>query len=160
MSRRDTGLRSVQLERWLPAPPGQVWRALTESRLIARWLMANDFQPRLGHRYTLQAAPLPHWNGVLDCQVLLLEPPQRLMHSWNASAEEAARGPKTVVSYTLAAESGGTRLQLSHTGFRIEEGGRWQAAEQHWPRFLDELARVVAALAADGDETREGAGPM
>ena len=159
MSRREAALRSVQQERWLAAPPDEVWRALSESRLIARWLMANDFQPRLGHRFTLQAAPLPHWNGVLDCQVLLLEPPRRLMHSWNASAEEAARGPKTVVSYTLAPDSGGTRLQLAHTGFRIEEGGRWQAAQQHWPRFLDALARVVADLPKDGDETHPGAAP-
>jgi uncharacterized protein YndB with AHSA1/START domain len=149
MSARAAALRTVQLERYLPAPPERVWRALTEPRLIAQWLMQNDFEPRLGHRFTLRAEPLPHWNGVADCQVLLLEPAQRLMHSWNGSAEEAARAPRTVVSWTLRGEGAGTQLHLTHSGFRIEEGGRWQAAAQHWPQFLDALERVVAQLASD-----------
>jgi hypothetical protein len=68
------------------------------------------------------------------------------MHSWNASAEEAARGPRTVVTYTLSAANGGTALQVMQSGFRIEEAGRWQAAEQHWPRFLDQLLVVVTEL--------------
>lgn len=149
MSPRRQSLRSVQLERWLAAPPEGVWRALTESRLLQRWLMENDFQPRVGHRFTLRAAPLPHWNGIADCEVLLLAPPQQLMHSWNASAEEAARGPRTVLTYTLTRANDGTRLQVTQSGFRIEEDGRRHAAEQHWPRFLDRLEAVVAGLAED-----------
>ena len=159
MSARPGALRTVQLERYIPAPPAQVWRSLTESRLIAEWFMQNDFQPLPGHRFTLRAEPLPHWNGVADCQVLLVEPAQELMFSWNASAEEAARGPNTVVHWTLRAEGAGTRVQLAQSGFRVEEGGRAQAAAQHWPGFLQALERVVLTLEAELESERDQRGP-
>jgi len=76
----------------MPHPPGKVWRALTQGPLIEEWLMQNDFQPVVGHRFDFRAAPIPHWNGVVDCQVLVVEPNQRLFYSWNASGEKAAGG--------------------------------------------------------------------
>jgi uncharacterized protein YndB with AHSA1/START domain len=57
--------------------------------------MQNDFQPVVGHRFNFRATPMPHWNGVTDCEVLIVEPNKRLSYSWNASGEEAAKGPKT-----------------------------------------------------------------
>ena len=36
--------------------------------------MKNDFQPVVGHTFNFRATPMPHWNGVTDCQVLVVEP--------------------------------------------------------------------------------------
>ncbi len=44
--------------------PEKLWRALTQPHLIAEWLMKNDFQPVLGHRFDLSA----NW-GVVACRV-------------------------------------------------------------------------------------------
>lgn len=142
---------SVRLERVMAYAPDRIWRALTERSLIEQWLMKNDFEPLVGHRFQLHATPLPYWNGVADCQVLLVEPPHRLIYSWNASDREAARGPKTVVTITLApldtgASAAGTRLWLQQAGFRVEEGGRYQEARIHWQQFLERLEGVVAGL--------------
>src|ERR1700732_356547 len=93
--------RSLVIEREVSHPPEKIWRALTESPLIEEWLMKNDFQPFVGHRFNLRSTPMPHWNGVTDCEVLVVEPHARLSYSWNASGEEAARGLKTVVTWTL-----------------------------------------------------------
>jgi len=60
-----------------------------------------DFQPIVGHKFNLRATPMPHWNGVTDCRVLIVEPQQRLSYSWNVSGEEPASGLKTVVTWTL-----------------------------------------------------------
>ena len=57
--------------------------------------MKNDFQPVVGHRFQFRATPQPHWNGVIDCEVLVVEPYQRLSYSWNPPGEEAAGGLKT-----------------------------------------------------------------
>ena len=51
---------SVVIEKELPHPPEKVWRALTQGALIEDWLMHNDFEPTVGHEFTLRAAPTPH----------------------------------------------------------------------------------------------------
>jgi uncharacterized protein YndB with AHSA1/START domain len=80
--------RSVIVERELPHPPEKVWRALTQAALMEEWLMKNDFEPVVGHRFNLRSQPMPHWNGVTDCEVLVVEPYKRLSYSWNASGNE------------------------------------------------------------------------
>src|SRR5581483_6320776 len=93
--------QSIVVERTMPHTPEKVWRALTTSELIADWLMKNDFQPVVGHRFNFRATPIPGmWNGVTDCEVVSVEAPRRLVYSWNASGEEAQDGLKTTVTWT------------------------------------------------------------
>jgi DNA-binding transcriptional ArsR family regulator len=49
-----------------------------QSLLIEQWLMQNDFRPVVGHRFNFRTTPMPHWNGVVDCEVLVVEPHERL----------------------------------------------------------------------------------
>lgn len=92
MTKPTASTRSLIVEREFPHPPNKVWRALTEGPLIEGWLMKNDFRPVAGHRFTFRATPMPNWNGVTDCEVLAIEPNERLSYSFNASGEEAANG--------------------------------------------------------------------
>ena len=138
--------RSLVVEQDMPHPPEKVWRALTQGALIEEWLMANDFQPVVGHRFTFHATPMGHWNGVTDCQVLVVEPPERLSYSWNASGDEAVNGLKTVVTWTLTAAPGGTHLRMEQLGFRPEDEGNYRGAAYGWQRFVGGLERVVAGL--------------
>ena len=108
--------------------------------------MKNDFQPVVGHRFNLRAAPTPHWNGVTDCEVLVVEPHARLSYSWNASGEEAAKGLKTVVTSTLTPTRNGTHVRMEQSGFRPEEEANYQGANYGWQRFFGGLERVVAGL--------------
>ena len=80
--------RSVVVEREMLHPPEKVWRASTEGPLIEQWLMKNDFQPVVGHRFQFRAMRQPHWNDVIECEVLVVEPYQRLSYSWNLQGEE------------------------------------------------------------------------
>ncbi|MBI3972699.1 MAG: SRPBCC domain-containing protein [Chloroflexi bacterium] len=138
--------RSLVVERLLPHPPEKIWRALTESPLIEEWLMKNDFQTVVGHRFNFRATPMPHWNGATDCEVLVVEPNERLSYSWNASGEEAANGLKTVVSWTLTPTKGGTLVRMEQSGFRPEEEASYQGATYGWQQFFGGLERVVAGL--------------
>jgi uncharacterized protein YndB with AHSA1/START domain len=61
--------RSIVIEREMPHAAEKIWRALTQGPLIEEWLMKNDFQPLVGHSFNFRAAPMPHWNGIVDCQV-------------------------------------------------------------------------------------------
>ena len=140
------GTRSLVIEREMPYPPEKVWRALTQGPLIEEWLMKNDFQPVVGHKFNFRTTPMPHWNGVVDCRVLVVEPCKRLSYTWNASGEETVSGLKTVVTWTLTPTKGGVLVRMKQSGFRPEDESAYHGASYGWQRFIDGLERVVAAL--------------
>jgi len=110
--------RDLRLERVYPQAPERVWRALTDRRALASWLMETDFEPRLGHRFTFRAKPQPGWDGVTYCEVTELDPPRRLAYTWRGgSGEGQPLTLDTIVRFTLTPEGAGTRLVLEHLGF-------------------------------------------
>lgn len=132
--------RSVVIEREMPHPPEKIWRALTEGTLLKQWLMDNDFQPVVGHRFTFRSTPMPNWNGVIDCEVLVVEPDKKLSYRWSAL------GLESVVVWTLAATQGGTRLRMEHSGFRPDQQAAYKGANYGWQKFIAGLEPVVAGL--------------
>jgi uncharacterized protein YndB with AHSA1/START domain len=146
---RTPETKSIVVERLMPHAPEKIWRALTDTALIADWLMQNDFAPRVGHRFNFRAKPIPNmWNGVADCEVLALEPPHRLAYSWCASGEEAADGLRTVVTWTLTPEAGGTRVRMEQAGFRPQDELGFRSMGGGWPRIVERLEQVAGALSA------------
>jgi len=135
--------RSVVVERVMPHPPEKIWRALTQTALLEDWLMKNDFQPTIGARFTFRTQPMPHWNGVVDCEVLAVEPHQRLSYSWNA-----AGGLQTTVTWTLVPVEGGTRLRMEQSGFGPQDDNNYKGAAYGWQRNVDSLEKVLARLAS------------
>jgi uncharacterized protein YndB with AHSA1/START domain len=132
--------RTLVIERELAQPPEKIWRALTQSPLIEEWLMTNDFEPVVGHRFNFRATPVPNWNGVIDCEVLLVEPNSRLSYSW------ASFGLQSVVTWTLTPTKGGTHIRMEHSGFRSEEDASYKGATYGWQKFIGSLQRVVGGL--------------
>ncbi len=146
-------IRTLIVEKEMPHAREKVWRALTQGPLIEEWLMANDFQPIVGHKFTLRAKPMPHWDGVIDCEVLRVEPHHRLSYSWNAL------GLKSVVTWVLTARGAGTLIRMEQTGFRSEEDANYKGATYGWQKFITNLERVLGSWtdgvnqAADADRT-------
>jgi uncharacterized protein YndB with AHSA1/START domain len=105
--------RDVHLEYEYPYPPDAVWRAITDPELMASWLMKNDFQLRVGHKFRFTAPPQPGWDGIVLCEVLEVEAPRRLVYSWKGTANKFT----TRVTWTLVPTASGTRLVLDHDGF-------------------------------------------
>lgn len=112
--------QSIVIECDLPHAPAKVWRTLTESDLLARWLMKNDIRPTVGHRFTMQAKPVEGWDGVVQCEVLAVEAQRRLSYAWRGGSHDLdgyGQYIDTVVTWTLQPIDTGTRLKLEHTGF-------------------------------------------
>lgn len=142
----STSTRSLVIERTMPHPPEKVWRALTQDALIAQWLMTNDFQPIVGHKFNFRAKPMGGWNGVTDCEVRTVEPHVRLVYSWNASGEQAADGLKTVVTWTLMPVEDGTLVRMEQSGFRPQDEAGYHGMGGGWPRIVERLGQVAAGL--------------
>jgi uncharacterized protein YndB with AHSA1/START domain len=103
----------IALQEFYPHPIEKVWAALTDPDALATWLMmANDFEPSVGRRFTFRSDPNPGWRGRAECEVLALEPPSRMVWSWLSTDE----GEPTRVEFRLESVAGGTRLTLEHTG--------------------------------------------
>jgi len=124
----------------MPHPPEKIWRALTQASLIDQWLMSNDFQPVVGHKFTLRTTPVPNWNGVIDCEVLVVEPTSRLTYSWGSM------GMKTAVAWTLTPTPGGTHVRMEQSGFRADQEANYKGANYGWQKFVAGLERVSGGL--------------
>jgi uncharacterized protein YndB with AHSA1/START domain len=146
MNTETPASRTVVVERRVPHSPEKVWRALTQGPLLEEWLMANDFQPIVGHRFNFRMQGMPGWNGVTDCEVLSVVPNEELSYTWNASGDEAATGMSTVVTWTLEPYDGGVVVRMAQAGFKPHEERNYQGAIYGWQRNLGELERVVAGL--------------
>jgi uncharacterized protein YndB with AHSA1/START domain len=135
MNETSSETRSVAVEREFPHPPEKIWRTLTQSHLIEEWLMKNDFEPVVGHRFDLRA----DW-GAVDCQVLQVEPNKTLSYTWGD------HDLKSVVTWTLTATSTGTHLRMEQSGFRPDQPRYYHGAKAGWPRFLANLEQVLARM--------------
>jgi uncharacterized protein YndB with AHSA1/START domain len=130
---------SVVVERDLPHPPEKIWRALTRPHLIAEWLMKNDFAPAVGHKFNLRG----EWGGVLDCEVLAIEPNRMLSYTWNHAHEQAAFALESVVTFTLTPTEAGTHLRVEQAGFRPDQRQAFGGAGLGWQKFLGQLEKVL-----------------
>ena len=148
----EAALETLVVERDLPHPPEKIWRALTTSALVADWLMPNDLAPEPGRRFQFRAQPMPQWDGVVDGEVLVVEPPVRLAYRWDAGADPT-HGLRTVVTFTLTPVAGGTRVRMEQAGFRPGQENNLKGARFGWERMLGALERVAGTL-ADGEPGR------
>ncbi|MGH9162690.1 MAG: SRPBCC family protein [Vicinamibacteraceae bacterium] len=136
--------KSIQREIVVPSSREEVWRELTDSAALAEWMYPNDFEPRVGHRFTFQVPPNPKagFDGIVRCEVLVCTPPSSLAYSWTG-------GPvvNTRVTYQLEPDGDGTRLIFQHSGFDLSQP--WgepalKGAEFGWMKMLDALVEGLA----------------
>jgi uncharacterized protein YndB with AHSA1/START domain len=101
--------RVLVATRSYPAPPEDVWAALTEPDRIARWFMPVSGDLRLGGRYRLE--------GNAGGTVESCDPPTAFAVTWEYD------GDVTWVSVTLTPDGDRTTLELRHTAPVTDE--RW-----------------------------------
>ena len=143
--------QAIIVEYELVHPPEKVWRALTDSKLVASWLMPNDLRPEVGHRFTFRAKPIPGWDGVCHCEVLEVKPNERLSYTWRGGSDELSEyGSRldTVVTWTLApTSSGGTLLRLVHSGFEPRNAYAFEMMGKGWRGMVAKsIGDVIARM--------------
>jgi uncharacterized protein YndB with AHSA1/START domain len=135
-----TELRSVVVERDFPHPPSKLWRALTQKHLIEAWLMKIDAAPdAVGRKFHLTG----DWGGVLDCEVLTLEPERTLAYRWDFANDDPAFALKSVVAFTLTPTETGVHLRMEQAGFRPDQPQAHGGARHGWAAFLGKLDALL-----------------
>jgi uncharacterized protein YndB with AHSA1/START domain len=108
---------------FFPHPTETVWEYLTNSELMAQWLMKNDFQPVVGHEFQFRTGPIAalDFDGIIYCKVLEIVPLKTLSYSWNSGPGGGEISLESVVTWVLQSNEKGTELFLEHRGFAKKE---------------------------------------
>ena len=123
--------RALRFEEIYPYPPAKVWRVLTTREHLAAWLMPNDFEPRVGHKFRFTSKPMGGWDGIVNCEVLELIPERRLSITWTSNMID------TKVTFLLEPFDGGTELTLIHE--HLPDEAARKSHEEGWRGLLDKL---------------------
>ena len=84
---------------------------------------------------------MPHWDGIIDCDVLVVEPFKRLSYTWRSL------GLDSVVLWTLTPVEGGTHVRMEQSGFRPDQEAAYRGASYGWQKFITALERVTGGMA-------------
>ena len=139
---------AITVEKVLPYAADRIWRTLTASDLLVKWLMPNDFVAVVGHRFNFRTKPMGDWDGVVHCEVLDCDPPRLLRYSWKGGADtnpEYGSKLDSVVTWTLTTVEGGTQVRMVHDGF-VFPGNRYafDMMSPGWGKIVDAIGRVAA----------------
>jgi len=116
-----SGSRTITVERTLPAPPQQVWKAIADAAGLSAWFCDRaEFTPRPGTPYTLLFTGWGEQRG----EVLDVDPGARLGLSWDVPGLEGTTSVEMVLS-PVKGESARTKLTLTHADWG--DGPKWHA---------------------------------
>jgi uncharacterized protein YndB with AHSA1/START domain len=132
---------TLVVERTFRHPREKLWRALTQSPVLAQWMMKNDFQAVVGRRFQFHADAPRNWDGVVNCEVLVVEPLHRLSYTWGVGGPES--GMQWTVLWTLTPADGGTHLRMEQSGFSAEQKGNYHGAKYGWEKMFNGLEQVL-----------------
>jgi uncharacterized protein YndB with AHSA1/START domain len=134
--------REIKHTFFFPHPAEIVWDYLTKSELLSQWLMENDIQAVVGHKFQFHARPAPEieFDGIVYCEILEVTPLKKLSYSWKCNPTDSGHKIDTVVVWTIASKDNGTELNLHQTGFKEKEYDNFYLAMKNgWVQRVEQL---------------------
>jgi uncharacterized protein YndB with AHSA1/START domain len=147
---------TIEREIFIEAPVEVVWRAVTEPEQIVQWFSDEaDVELKDGYEgsltFTNRATTSPM---VAHITVKAFEPDRSFTYWWSyEKGVAAAEGTAMLVEFTVAAESGGTRLRVVETGLEQLDWPQQQKDDyvadhnNGWAKHIGELGEYLAPKA-------------
>jgi uncharacterized protein YndB with AHSA1/START domain len=131
--------REVSHQYFIRRPRNEVFRAISDPKWLTRWLCDRaELTPRTGGSYSLGWTDGPTHTGTIE----EFRPGRRVALVWSWPGVKL-RG--TIFSLSVKAATGGTILEVVHTGF--PKSARWTelygGAEWGWTYFAVNLKSVL-----------------
>ena len=119
----------------------RVWRALTDPQELGAWLMPNDFVPTVGHKFQFNVGPRLGWRGIVDCEVLEVDPPRRLVQSFRALWGEEVKSEGTSrVTWEIEPVGDSCLLKVTHDQLREAANSQLYGG---WPMILSGIKTLL-----------------
>jgi uncharacterized protein YndB with AHSA1/START domain len=133
---------ALEFEFDLRHSPQKVWRALTDPKLLAEWLLpVMDLQLEPGAAFKFQTQPYPGWDGTVNCRILEIETHKKLSYAWVVGDML-----NTVVTFTLTPTESGTRLTLVQSGFKPDQKQNFGGARYGWKMMGEKLVELLTRM--------------
>jgi uncharacterized protein YndB with AHSA1/START domain len=161
----ETGPRTaVRLERTIPPPPAQVYRAWLDPDLLARWMAPGgntvtwaEVEERPGGRYRIWHADASDADvGGFDCELTELVPDERIVFRWGFVGPQRRSGPAfdSVLTVSLREAPGGaTHLTLVHERLDDLAAALPDVAANVRPGWEDVLGKLTDILVEESAVT-------
>ncbi|MGH3397278.1 MAG: SRPBCC domain-containing protein [Streptosporangiaceae bacterium] len=151
---------AVRLERTIPAPPGQVYRAWLDPGRLARWMNPGpltvsraEVDERVGGYYRIWHADASGAEiGGFDCELTELVPGQRIVFRWGFVGAARRSGPAFDSRLTVTlreAPGGATQLTLVHERLDDLAAALPDVAANVGPGWDDALAKLAGLAGRD-----------
>lgn len=150
----------VRLQRTIPAPPEQVYRAWLDPDLLRRWLapagltvMRAEVEERVGGHFRIWQAGADGDAGGFESELLELVPNELIVFRWSFVGPERVADPAhdSRLTITLSEAPGaGTALTLVHERLDAIDAampGMADATATGWGMALDKLATTIEEMA-------------
>lgn len=140
----DLTTREVQVSVEIPATPERVFQALASPEITRWWVRPGVFDTRawsgdlrVGGRW--RASGMSRGQPyVQEGEFLEVQPPRRLVHTWDGVGSTSA---PSSVTYQLERTARGTRVTLRQAGFA--SGDACSAFAAGWETSFERLAEVL-----------------
>jgi uncharacterized protein YndB with AHSA1/START domain len=133
---------TISFEFDLQHSPEKVWRALTDPKLLAEWLLpVAGLKLEREAAFTFTAPPQPGWDGIVKCRLLEIEAQKKLSYAWVVGEMD------TVVTFTLTPTALGTRLSLVQSGFKPDQKKEFGGARYAWKMMGGKLVDLLTRIA-------------
>ena len=130
---------------YIQAPQAKVWEALTNGEHTRHfWSRYVQSDWRQGSRVEFLRADKSKLSH--DGEVLEIDPPNRLVMTFDVSAEGMAEPPSRV-TYELSEQHGATKLVVIHDGF-APDSRVLPAISGGWPQILSSMKTYLESGAA------------
>jgi uncharacterized protein YndB with AHSA1/START domain len=156
MTAKKAIVPAVRLERVIPAPPREVYRAWLDPKLLRRWMAPGGFtvkratvEARVGGHFRIWHADAGADVGGFECEIVELVPDERIVFRWGFVGPERTAGPVFDSRLTItfqAAGAGATLLTLVHERLDDLAAALPQVADKveiGWALVLEKLAVLL-----------------
>jgi uncharacterized protein YndB with AHSA1/START domain len=139
---------TARVERHMEAAAERVFAAFADARLLPAWLTPSpeitmdvlELDFRVGGRYrfayNVPGAPTMHVNGIYAD----IDPPGRLIFSWNIEPPDEHAGVQSEVTVTIAPLERGSLLRIDHR--KLDAAGAARRHSEGWEGAIGRLVQL------------------
>jgi len=148
MTTKTAEKTSLEIIRFINAPPARVYKAWTDPAELQRWFgpeevrtikIAADVRVGGKYRWDLVKQDGEEWACLGEYRELI--PGRKIVFTWKWDDDEAWENHDSVVTVELSDRDGGTEVKLTHEKLPSEESR--DRHNEGWSSVLDRLEKFV-----------------